>query len=123
VFVNRVLRRIFGPRREVIWAWGKLHNRARHNFKFSQSILRMTSEAGEMGWACSTNEGRPGIHISYWWVGQKERDHWEDQGVWAYNIEMDARVRELGGMDWIDLAQDRDRWKAVLITVMNFRVP
>jgi hypothetical protein len=34
-----------------------------------------------MGKACSTNEGRRGMHIRYWWESQMERDHWEDQGV------------------------------------------
>jgi hypothetical protein len=39
----------------------------------------------EMGGACSTNVGRRGMHVGYWWDSQKERDHWEDQdvGVWA----------------------------------------
>jgi hypothetical protein len=32
----------------------------------------------EMGKECSTNTGRRGIHIGYWWESQKERDHWED---------------------------------------------
>jgi hypothetical protein len=40
------------------------------------------------------------------------------------NIKMDLReVGWVGGIDWIDLAQDRDRWRAVLYTVMNLRVP
>jgi hypothetical protein len=36
---------------------------------------------------------------------------------------MDLRERGWGGMDWIDLAWDRDQWRAVVYTVMNFRVP
>jgi hypothetical protein len=40
---------------------------------------------------------------------------------WENNIKMD--LREVGGVDWIDLAQDRDRWRALVHTVMNLRVP
>jgi hypothetical protein len=39
------------------------------------------------------------------------------------NIKMDLREIGWDGMDWIDLAQDRERWMALVNTVMNFRVP
>jgi hypothetical protein len=39
------------------------------------------------------------------------------------NIKMDIRETEWGGMDWIDLAQDRDQWMALAHTVMDLRVP
>jgi hypothetical protein len=39
------------------------------------------------------------------------------------NIKMDLRKRGWDGMDWIDLAQDKDQWRALLNTVMNLRVP
>jgi hypothetical protein len=41
----------------------------------------------------------------------------------VYNIEMDLREREWSGMDWIDLAQDREEWRASVNTVMNLTVP
>jgi hypothetical protein len=41
---------------------------------------------------------------------------------WVDNIRMGLREIEWGGMDWIDLAQDRDQWKALVNTVMNLRV-
>ena len=49
--------------------------------------------------------------------GKRPRRRWED------NIKMD--LQEVGGGcgDWMDLAQDRDRWRALVSTVMNFRVP
>jgi hypothetical protein len=46
----------------------------------------------------------------------RPRHRWED------NIKMDLREIELGGMDWIDLAQDRDQWRALVNTAMNLRV-
>jgi hypothetical protein len=39
------------------------------------------------------------------------------------NIKTDLREIRWGGMDWIDLAKDRDQWRAVVNTVMNLRVP
>jgi hypothetical protein len=42
---------------------------------------------------------------------------------WVYNIKIDLRKIEWDGMDWIDLAQDRDQWKALVNAVINFRVP
>jgi hypothetical protein len=47
----------------------------------------------------------------------RPRHRWED------NIEMDLKGIEWGGMDWIDLAQDREQWRAVVNTAMNLRVP
>jgi hypothetical protein len=42
---------------------------------------------------------------------------------WVDNIKMDLREIEWNGMDWIDLAQDRDQWWVLVNAVMNFRVP
>jgi hypothetical protein len=42
---------------------------------------------------------------------------------WVDNIKMDLREIGWNGRDWIDLAQDRDRWRALVNTVMNLRVP
>ena len=47
----------------------------------------------------------------------RPRRRWED------NIKMDLQEVGCGGMNWIDLAQDRNRWQALVIAVMNLRVP
>jgi hypothetical protein len=53
--------------------------------------------------------GRRGMHIGHRWEVQKERDQWEDQDVGGWTIKMDLRERGWGGMDWIDLAQNRNQ--------------
>jgi hypothetical protein len=58
------------------------------------------------------------------WVGRPEgrRSLGRPRRRWKDNIKMD--LQEVGwGMDWIELAQDRDRWRALVIAVMNLRVP
>jgi hypothetical protein len=42
---------------------------------------------------------------------------------WVYNIKMDLRETGLGGVGWIDLAQDRDQWRALVNTIVNLWVP
>ena len=59
------------------------------------------------------------------WLGNlKERDHWGDPDVDG-RIILRWNLQEVGGGcgDWIELAQDRKRWRALVSTVMNFRVP
>jgi hypothetical protein len=76
-----------------------------------------------MGGACGTH-GRGEKRVQgFGWKGPKEKDHLKDQGV-------DGRVRSKrtlrrlvggGGVEWIHLAQDTDRWRAVVSAVMNLR--
>jgi hypothetical protein len=65
------------------------------------------------------------MHVGYWWESQKERDHWEDGDVggWTIRITTDLGVIEWDCVDWIDVAQDMDRWRALVNTIMNLQVP
>jgi hypothetical protein len=87
VFENRVLRRIFGPKRdEVTGGWRKLHKEELHNLYSSPSIIRMI-KARRVRWAghvARMGEKRNAYRIL---VGsQKERDHREDQDVVRWTI-------------------------------------
>jgi hypothetical protein len=59
------------------------------------------------------------MHIRYWWESQTERP----RRRWVDNIKMDLREIGWDGIDWMELAQDRDQWRALVNTVMNLRVP
>jgi hypothetical protein len=66
--------------------------------------------------------GRRGMHVGYWWDSQKERDHWEDQDVGGWTILIWILEIEWDGVYWMDMAQDRDQWRALVNTVLNLWV-
>jgi hypothetical protein len=74
VFENRVLRRIFGPKRdEVPGEWRKLHNEEPRDLYSSPSIIRII-KSRRMRWAGHVARmGKEGTHIGYWWESQRER--------------------------------------------------
>jgi hypothetical protein len=74
-----------------------------------------------MGGACSTYGGNE-EHTGFWWGDLREGDHLGDPDVDGRLI-LKWIFKKDGGMNWIELAQDRDRWRAVVNAVMNRRVP
>jgi hypothetical protein len=124
VFENRVLRRIFGPKRdEVTGEWRKLHNEELHNFYSSPDINRQV-KSRRMRWAGHVARMGEERKVYKVLVGKPEgkrrlgrpRRRWED------GIRMDLKDIGMGSVDWIRLSQDRDRWLAVVSAVMNLRV-
>jgi hypothetical protein len=112
VFVNRVLRRIFGPKRdEVTEGWRKLHNEELHGLYSSPSITKMIKERRmrwvghvahmvEVSGAYNILVGKPDGRRP---LG-RPRHRWED------NIKMDLGEIGFGDVDWMHFAQDTDRW-------------
>jgi hypothetical protein len=76
VFENRVLRTIFGSRRDdVTGDWRKLHNEELHNLHSSPNLIRMI-KSKRMRWAEHVARmGETRNDTGYWWQSQKERDH------------------------------------------------
>jgi hypothetical protein len=111
VFENRVLRRIFGPKRdEVTGGWIKLHNEELHGLHSSPSIVRV-SKARRMRWAghvAQMGEVRGAYNIL---VGTPERRRplGRPRRRWEDNIKIDLRKIGFGDVDWIHVAWDRDR--------------
>jgi hypothetical protein len=124
VFGNRVLRRIFGPKRdEVKGEWRKLHSEELHNLYSSPDIFRQV-KSRRMRWAGHVARLGEERKVYKVFVGKPEgkRPHGRPRRRWEDGIRMDLREIVLGGVDWIRLAQGRDRWRAVVSAVMNLRV-
>jgi hypothetical protein len=125
VFENRVLRGVFGPKRdEVTGERRKLHNEELNDLyslpnivqvvksrrmRLAGHVVRMGEDRGVQRVLVGKPEGKRTLG--------RPRRRWED------NIKMD--LQEVGGGrgDWMELAQDRDRWRALVGTVRDFRVP
>jgi hypothetical protein len=125
VFENRVLRRIFGPKRdEVTGGWRKLHDEELHNLYASSSIIRII-KSRRMRWA-EPVAGMGEKKTVYRLLVRKPEEKrllGRPRRRWTDNIKMDLVQIGLGGVDWIGLAQARYRWRALVNAVMNLRVP
>jgi hypothetical protein len=62
------------------------------------------------------------VHTGFWWGNLKERDHFKVPGIEGRIILRWILRKCEGDMDWIDLAQDRDRWQVLVNVVMNLQV-
>jgi len=125
VFENRLLRRIFQPKRvEVKGEWRRLNNEELNDLYSSPNIVQVI-KSKRMRWAgrVARMVEKRGVHRVF--VGKPEgkiplgkpRRRWDD------NIKMDLQEVGCGGMDWIELAQDREKWRVLVNAVMNSWVP
>jgi hypothetical protein len=125
VFENRVLRRIFGPKRdEVTGEWRKLHYEDLRDLYSSPNIIRIT-KSRRMRWAghvARMGEKRNAYRLL---VGKPEgkRPLGRPRRMWVDNIRMDLGEVEWGDVDRIGLTKDRNRWRALVNSVLNLRVP
>jgi hypothetical protein len=124
VFGQRVLKRIFVPKRdEVTGEWRKLHSEELNDLYSSPNMVRVI-KWWRMRWA---------VHVALVWERGIYRvlvEKPEGKGPlgrpgcrWEDNFKMDLQEVGCGGMDWIKLAEGRDRWPALVNGVMNLQFP
>jgi hypothetical protein len=120
---NRALR-IFGPKRDEVTDWNKLHNEELHNLYSSPSKIRMI-KSRRMRWAGYVTWMGIKRNAYRILVGKPEgkRPLERPRRRWVYNVKRDHREIGWDGVDWIDMAQDGDQSRALVNTVFNLRVP
>jgi len=125
VYENRLLRRIFGPKRdEVTGEWRKLHNEELNDLYCSPNIvhgiksriMRLTGHVGRL-------EKRRGIYRVLVGKHEGKRPLGRQRRRWEDDIKVDFQEVGCRCMNWIELAQDMDRWRALVNAVMILRVP
>ena len=122
--IQRVLRRIFVPKRgEVTEEWRKLHTEELNDQYSSPNIVRVikSRRIRWTGYVARMGEERGVYRVL---VGKLEgkRSLRRPRRRWVDNIRMDLQEVGCGYVDWIGLAQDRDRWRTLVSAVMNIRV-
>jgi hypothetical protein len=124
VFENRVLRRIFRPKREEDGSWKKLHNDELHSLYSSLNIVRVI-KSRRMRWVghvAYMEEGR-GVYRVLVGSPKGKKPLRRPRHRWEGNIKMDLREIGTDGVNWIQLAQGGvQRW-AFVNMVMNLQVP
>ena len=119
-----VLRRVFGPKRdEVTGDWRKLHNEELSDLYSLPNTVRVI-KSRRMRWAVHVarmGDGR-GMHRVLVGKAEGKRPLGRPRRRWEDNIKMDLQVVGWGCGNWMELAQDRDRWRVLVSSVMIFRV-
>ena len=125
VIENMVLRRIFGPRRdEVTGEWRRLHKEELNDLYSSPNIVWVI-KSRRMRWAghVARMDEERGVYRVLVGKPEGKRPRGRPRRRWVDNIRTDLQEVECGYVDWIGLAQDRDRWWTLVSAVMNLRVP
>ena len=125
MFENRVLRRIFGPKRDgVTREWKKLHNEELNDlYSLPNTVRVIISRRMRLAGHVARMEKGRGVHKVLVGKPEGKRPLGRPRRRWEDNIKMDLQEEGRVCGDWMELAEDRDGWWALVSTVMNFRVP
>jgi hypothetical protein len=125
MFENKVLRGIFVYRRdEVTGEWRRLHNEELNDLYSSPNIVWMI-KSRRMRWAghVARMGEESGVYRVLVGKPKGKRPLGRPRRRWVDNIRMDLQEVGCGYVDWVGLAQNRDRWRTLVSALMNLRVP
>jgi hypothetical protein len=113
------------PKRdEVTGEWRKLHNKKLNDRYCSPIIIQVIiSRRMRWAWNVACMGERRGVYRVLVGKPEGKRPLGSPRSIWEGNIEVDLQEVGWEGMDWIELAQDRDRWQAIVNAVMNLQFP
>ena len=124
VFENRVMRRIFVPKRDEVTGECRKLRIEELNDLYCSSNICVVIKSRRMIWAghAARMGARKGVYRVLVRKPEGKKPLGRPRRRWEDNIKMDVQEMGCGGMDWIELAQDRDRWRALVNAVLNLRV-